>query len=249
MTQPFQIITARTPQPLIIFGDHASRHIPSDLDNLGLTGKDLTRHIAWDIGTDTVVRELCAHFGCHGHLAGVSRLVIDMNRGLGYDGLIPEESDETRIIGNIGLTEQARQDRINRYYNPYHHTLGNSLDAMGEPFVISVHSFTRRLVSGDRRTIDVGLLVKHDEPSGHAFYKSLSECVPGLELGINEPYSAYILNHTIDTHIAPRGLRHLAIEIGQDHIDTEDKAVAMAKKLAPCLETVIYPDGLPSGSE
>ena len=55
MSEPFHIIPAVSETPLFFFGDHASRHIPARYDNLGLSGDDLTRHIAWDIGTEAVL--------------------------------------------------------------------------------------------------------------------------------------------------------------------------------------------------
>ena len=58
-------------------------------------------------------------------------------------------------------------------------------------------------------------------------------------IGVNEPYSAYDLNHTIDANVAPRGLRHLAIEIRQDHIDSDEKARDIAQVLAKQLEPLV----------
>ena len=62
MSEPFHIIPAASETPLFLFGDHASRHIPARYDSLGLSGDDLTRHIAWDIGTEAVLRTLCQRF-------------------------------------------------------------------------------------------------------------------------------------------------------------------------------------------
>jgi len=45
MSEAFEYIPSRGHQELFIFGDHASRHIPSEYNNLGLSGDDLTRHI------------------------------------------------------------------------------------------------------------------------------------------------------------------------------------------------------------
>ena len=58
MTEAFHIIKAARDTPVFIFGDHASKHIPDEFDNLGLNGDDLTRHIAWDIGSQTVIEHL-----------------------------------------------------------------------------------------------------------------------------------------------------------------------------------------------
>ena len=236
MSEAFHSIAATKNTPLFIFGDHASKHIPEEYDNLGLCGADLTRHIAWDIGTETVLLHLCAHFGCGGQLASVSRLVIDLNRSLDMDGLIPKESDGTLVKGNKDLSEAQRQDRIDRFYHPYHAGLSTALDKLDDPFVISVHSFTPKPDLGKARSVDIGLLVKHDVASAAQFEKMWGR---NFTVSVNEPYSAYDLNHTIDVNVAPRGLRHLAIEIRQDHIDTEDKARDIAQVLAEQLEPLI----------
>jgi len=60
MSDAFYSIPAAKNTPLFVFGDHASRHIPDAYDNLGLKGDDLTRHIAWDIGTETSLRRATA---------------------------------------------------------------------------------------------------------------------------------------------------------------------------------------------
>lgn len=236
MSKAFHTIVAVRDTPLFIFGDHASRHIPEEYDNLGLSGDNLIRHIAWDIGTETILRYLCEHFGCAGQLAGVSRLVIDLNRTLDMKGLIPEESDGTVVQGNKDLSAAQRQDRIDRFYHPYHAGLNTALDGLDDPFVISVHSFTPKPDLGVARSVDIGLLVKHDVESAEQFRKMWRR---NFTVAINEPYSAYDLNHTIDANVAPRGLRHLAIEIRQDHIDTDIKAREMAQLLAEHLEPLV----------
>ena len=239
MSDAFHTIPAARKTPLFIFGDHASKHIPAEYNNLGLSGDDLTRHIAWDIGTETIARELCAHFGCGGQVAGVSRLVIDLNRDLGADGLIPVTSDGTRIAANENLSRAERQERIDRFYKPYHTALGVALEALNDPLVLSVHSFTPHPKTGDFRPTDIGLLVKDDIESAEQFRGALSDAAPHFTVGMNKPYSAYDLNHTIDANIAPRGLRHLAIELRQDHIDTDEKAQNMARVLAVTLEPLL----------
>jgi len=140
--KPYDDIPATRDVPLFVFGDHASSHIPAGYDNLGLSGEDLTRHIAWDIGTETVVRTLCAEFGCAGQVAGVSRLLIDFNRVLTMTTLIPATSDQTVIPGNQHIDHKERQRRIDTYYTPYHDNIGQALEAMGFGMGISIHSFT-----------------------------------------------------------------------------------------------------------
>ena len=235
----FEAIPARQPIPMFIFGDHASRHIPAEYDNLGLSGDDLTRHIAWDIGTDVVVRTLCEYFGCAGQLANFSRLVIDPNRDVRMPCLIPVESDGTLIPGNRAVDEDHRQTRIERFHTPYHTAINQSLDEMGRGLAVSIHSFTPKLDMGHERELEIGLLVKHDEESADILMQSMSDMTPEWRVKINEPYSAHILNYTIDTDVASRNLPHLAIEINQGMIDTDEKARAVALKLAPTLKPVL----------
>jgi predicted N-formylglutamate amidohydrolase len=231
MIVPFHTIKAKRSVPLFIFGDHASRHIPDEYNDLGLTGEDLTRHIAWDIGTETIVRYLCQHFGCAGQLAGVSRLVIDLNRDISMPSVIPQKSDGTVIPGNLNLTLEDKQTRIDRFHRPYHAALADSLRPYDDPLVISVHSFTQKPDLGEFRSLDIGLLVKHDEATAETLRKSIVE-LDKYSIGINEPYSAHDLNYTIDTAVASQGFRHLAIEINQSLIDRADSAKQMAIMLA-----------------
>lgn len=238
MTKAFEHITPNGNANLFIFGDHASRYIPDEYDDLGLTGDDLTRHIAWDIGTEDIIRRLCSHFGCAGQIAGVSRLVIDLNRDPHAAGLIPPESDGTIISANQNLSAAARQARLDQYYNPYHEALGRALDRLEDPLVLSVHSFTPKPLTGEQRETDIGLLVKHDFDTAHLFQEHMMKIAPQFNVGINKPYSAYDLNYTVDAHVGPRGFRHLAIELRQDLVGNGDDIALMTKLLIETLEAL-----------
>lgn len=237
--EAFEAIPKTGNEHVFVFGDHASKHIPKDLNNLGLTGDDLTRHIAWDIGTDVIARRLCEVYKCAGQLAGFSRLVIDCNRSEEAASLIVEESDGTVIPGNQNLSDAERENRLNRFHRPYHAQLKRSLDAMDNPFAISIHSFTPHPKKGEFRLVEIGLLARYDMESAENLRESFMRLGRNFVVGVNQPYSAYVLNHTVDTHIAPRKLRHLAIEVRQDHIDTTEKAIEIADILADRMEPII----------
>lgn len=240
MSHAFSLISATTNAPLYLFGDHSSRHIPERFDNLGLSGDDLTRHIAWDIGTEAVIRALAAHFGCGAQLAGVSRLVIDMNREPDASGLIPLVTDGTLVPGNEDLSAAMRDARRADYYTPYHQRLGETTRHLpADTLVISVHSFTPKPLTGEARATDIGLLTKHDMASAKAFTASMARVAPEWKVDINLPYSAYDLNYTVDRHIAPHGLSHLAIEMRQDHLGTESKNARMSARLIEALTPLL----------
>ena len=223
---------------LLFFCDHASNHIPAELEGLGVGDQDLQRHIAWDIGAEAVTRHLAAHFAATALIAGVSRLVIDLNRAPGQDGLVPEVSDHTPIPGNRGADVTAR---LATYHSPYHDTLSDLLDARPATFAVSIHSFTPHPRGGERRTLDLGLLAKRGEHGGDwDSAESFLAHLPGTwETAINAPYSAYDLNYTVDRHVVPRALRHLGIEIRQDHIASQAGARAFAAHIARALEMIL----------
>jgi len=239
MSSPFHIISATSDTPLFLFGDHASRHIPERYENLGLTGDDLTRHIAWDIGTEAVIRGLCERFKCGAVVAGFSRLLIDPNRSKRMESLIPDSSDGTLIPGNQNVDAVGRTERIETLYDPYHAALSQALNSLSSPLTVSVHSFTPKPDLGDQRSLDLGLLVKHDEGTAQAFKDAIYRLAPKLSVGMNEPYSAYELNHTIDFHVAPRALPHLAIEIRQDHISHDEGITRYVKLLGDALKQIM----------
>ena len=246
MNPAFQTVPAASAgAPLLIIGDHASRVIPPRYKDLGLTGEDLTRHIAWDIGTQVVIDALCARFGAAGHICGFSRLLIDANRDPNAAGLIPEVSDGTVIAGNQDLPEMERAVRMAEFYSPYHGALAKAVEdlkrAHKDPLIVSVHSFTPLPLTGPDseygRPMDLALLVKEDEKTAGEFMKGAAKHLPEFDTRINEPYSAYDLNHTIDVHAA--GTRHLAIEIRQDHIGTTAEAEHFAIALGDILADLI----------
>ena len=239
---PFQLLPAKTNCPVFVFCDHATNHIPAAFDDLGLSRADLGRHIAWDIGAETLTRQFCNTYGAAGLLAGFSRLLIDPNRDENSPALISESSDTTLIPGNQNLSAAQRQVRIDEYYTPYHQALEAELDAVEkrslDPLIISIHSFTPKPHSSGQRELDIGLLWKVDEDKA-VRVKAEIERIHPYHIELNEPYSALKLNHTMDHHVVPRGLRHITLEVRQDLIDTEAKALKMAGHLTKALNHFI----------
>lgn len=206
---------------------------------MGVTDADMRRHIAWDIGTETVGRELCGLLNCAGLICGFSRLVIDANRDPDAPGLIPHISDGTDLPLNKNMTEAQRTERHDRLYAPYHAALGEALDARPDALALSIHSFTPQLRGEPKRPTDIGLLVKADTQTPERFITEMAKAAPQYRVDINLPYSAYDLNFTVDHSVVTRGLRHLAIEIRQDHISTHDDAAIMAVLLARAITPLL----------
>ncbi len=66
--------------PFVVICDHASNHIPDDLDSLGLSEQSKSMHIAWDPGALPVARDMARRLDAPLCWPDVSRLVIDCNR-------------------------------------------------------------------------------------------------------------------------------------------------------------------------
>jgi len=208
------------PAPYFVFADHASNAIPDDLRSLGVSEDVLQTHIAWDIGSADLAAALARALNGTGALCGFSRLVADANRAPDRDDLIPPVSDQIVIPGNQMLSREARQDRVARFYDPYHEALSarfaHKKQTAGAPFVVSIHSFTPRLMGvAEERPWQIGLLWREDELSARTAITHL-EKTTGWDIGDNQPYDARIYNYSIDHHVSPRKLRHLTFEVRQD---------------------------------
>jgi predicted N-formylglutamate amidohydrolase len=230
MSEAFTFIPPRDSNVLII-ADHASAHVPADID-LDIDPALLRQHIAIDIGVAEVARLLCERTGCGAVLAGISRLVIDLNREEDAPGLIPVISDGHDIPGNVDVD---RQHRLNRFYYPYHAAVQATLDALQKPFILSLHSFTPSLSSRDEaRPWHVGILYNRDDRAARIAIPMLESA--GLNVGDQLPYSGAILNATMNRHAEARGIPYLGVEMRQDLVSDCEGQSRFADYLAPVVE-------------
>jgi predicted N-formylglutamate amidohydrolase len=205
----------------VLLCDHASNHVPAELDNLGLTATELTRHIAWDIGAAGVAETLSERLDAPAILCGTSRLVIDCNRQLTALSLIPAVSDGTPVPGNAGLSEAGRTERIERWFKPYHDAVEGVLierAARGaDSIVVAVHSMTP-VLDGRSRPWQIALSSYDDRRLIEPLLEALR--APGdLVVGDNEPYCIELaVDYSIPFHALRRGLLHLQVEFRQDEI-------------------------------
>ncbi|WP_022684207.1 N-formylglutamate amidohydrolase [Sphingobium bisphenolivorans] len=197
---------------LLIIADHASAHVPADVD-LEIDAALLRNHIAVDIGVTEVSALLAEQLGCTAILGGVSRLVIDLNREDDAPGLLPVMSDGHVIPGN---RHADLADRMIRFHHPYHHQITQLLDGMGSPFILSIHSFTPKLTSdpGQQRPWDIGILYNEDDRAARIAIPLLREA--GLHVGDQLPYSGKLLNATMNRHAEANGIPYLGVEMRQD---------------------------------
>ena len=218
---------------MLLIGDHASNHVPARI-NLGIDPALLNQHIAIDIGVDPLGRALCGALGCPGLLGPVSRLVIDLNREEDAPGLIPAASDGHRIPGNIELSVEDRNARIENFWRPYHSAISQRILDTSPKLLISLHSFTPILrEEGSDRPWQVGVLYNRDERAAHIAIPLLEAA--GIATGDNLPYSGKDLNATMNTHGEANGIAYLGLEVRQDLIGDAKAVARWAAKLAPII--------------
>jgi predicted N-formylglutamate amidohydrolase len=225
---------APTTGGILIVGDHATNFVPPDID-LGIDPALLETHIASDIGVAAVARTLVeAGAADTAFLAGVSRLVIDLNREPNAPGLIPLTSDGHAIPGNA-LNDGGRTQRITRFYNPYHAKLAQII-AMARPgMILSLHSFTPSLASrpSEERPWHLGVLYNEDDRLAQVAIPALSALGPFV--GDQLPYSGKDLNYTMNHHAEANGIPYLGVEMRQDLVADADSVWQIADHLAAAL--------------
>lgn len=249
---PFHFLRLSGQAPVLIFCDHASRHVPQALSGLGLKGDDLSRHIAWDIGVEDVAGPLSRLLDAPTLLAGFSRLVIDPNRHLASRGSIPEISDESSVPGNQNLDEAEREQRIQAFFKPYHAAVARLIEAQMakgvRPLLVFLHSFTP-VIGGVQRPWEIGVLWNKDDRLARPVIKAFRSL--GYNVGENEPYSgASPEDYSLHKHGEGRGLAPVLLEIRQDLIDNREGAEQWARIIAQALKPLVaQADHLQSGSD
>ena len=222
----------------VILCDHASRHVPADLDDLGLPSAELARHIAWDIGAAGVAEALSEIFDAPAVLSPVSRLVIDCNRHLDAAELIPERSDGTVIPGNLNLAASARAQRIERWFHPYHAAVESILDdrtSRGAPSILlSIHSMTDNL-AGSRRPWQIAFSSHEDRRLVQPMIDILRQS-SDIQVGDNQPYSMDpVIDYSIPIHALRRSLPYLQVEFRHDQVQDAQAQVRWARRFASAL--------------
>lgn len=240
---PCSIINPQGKAQVLLVGDHASNRIPQSLGALGLDAAALEQHIAYDIGTSRLLHHLSEHLDAPAVLAGYSRLVVDLNRSLEDDSLMPEVSDDTPIPGNQNMSAQHRSERIHNFYTPYRKAIDSKLHDFHDrglvPALIAIHSFTPEM-AGFSRPWHAGILWDKDPRIPLPLMHNLRAHRDGFNIGDNQPYSGrHPADYTIDHHAEANGIPHVSIEIRQDLVSTEDGAERWATILDHGLRDIL----------
>ncbi|RJT40990.1 N-formylglutamate amidohydrolase [Mesorhizobium waimense] len=238
---PFDIVEGDRKRGIVLLGDHARRELPEEYGSLGLPAKEFDRHIAYDIGVETVTRELAAALGVPAVLANFSRLLIDPNRGEDDPTLIRQLYDGTIVPGNYPMATEERERRLDGFYRPYHDAVGAMIASVAQasakaPFIFSVHSFTPAM-QGIERPWHVGILWDLDDRVARPLIDMLAADA-SIVVGDNEPYDGALRGDTMFRHAIVNGFAHTLIEIRQDLIADSKGAMQWAERLAPIVDAI-----------
>ena len=231
MAPPF-VTLGSDAAPMLIVGDHAGRILPPDVD-FGIDPALLLDHVGGDIGVAEVAALMVGQGGGRfaAHLGRWSRLLVDLNRHEGDPGCVPIASDGHAIPGNA-LDHAAREDRLARWFRPYHAALAERLAAHRPRLILSLHSFTPRLASrAEDRPWQIAVL--HGATAGPSraaiawLRRETDWCV-----GDQQPYSGLILNATMDRHAEANAIPYIGIEMRQDMVADAAGQARYAEALA-----------------
>ena len=237
----FEIVGDRKhTRPLVVTCEHASNRLPDEITAQAEDLPWLETHWGWDPGAAAITRALIDHKECVGILSRFSRLVCDPNRHIAEWDWIRPEVEGYSLSFNKDLSHDERVRRRATYHEPYHAEidacLSDRLAHGGDVLLLSIHSFTP--VLGDEiRPMEMGVLFDRFDPVAHRFAHHLRE--NGFVTALNEPYSGKEgAIYSAGLHGCRHGVIYLELEIRQDIINTPEKVVDVANRLAKAIDVL-----------
>lgn len=220
---------------VVLICEHASHHIPSELNDLGLSTTARHSHVAWDPGALAVAEEMSQRLGATLVTSTVSRLVYDCNRPPEARDAIAAKSEAHDVPGNVGLTDRQKRDRVARYYMPFRDAIAAQISRRERPVIVTMHSFTP-VFHGKKRDVEIGIL--HDEDS------RLADALLGIDQPFtvcrNAPYGPEDgVTHTLKEHALEAGHLNVMVEVRSDLIADSPSQGAMAEVMVSWLSQAL----------
>lgn len=224
--------------PILITCEHAANALPEGVD-LGISQQLLDSHWGWDRWAADVLRRFAPALGATTVCSRLSRLLIDVNRGLEDDTLIRPHAEDGPIPANQELTPAQVEDRVQRFHAPYHTAvdaeLGRLVERHGRERVVffTFHSFTSEY-AGEDRDFDVGVLFDAYEDLAAGVKRALA--TRGLRVRLNEPYSGYRGEiYSAAVHGETHDVNYFEIEVNQEILDDPTRR----QKIADVFQAVV----------
>ncbi|MEX0853945.1 MAG: N-formylglutamate amidohydrolase [Bauldia sp.] len=235
--------------PFVVVCEHASNRLPRALGSLGLGLLELASHVAWDPGAADLAEGLARRLDAALVLQRYSRLAVDCNRDPALPDAFCTLSENTRVPGNVGLSDEQKASRIDALWAPFHAAIERLVEgrkARRRPTaLITVHSFTP-VYRGVARPWHVGIISTRERRFSDVVLAELRRD-RALTVGDNQPYSAKDnVDYTIRRHGRDRGLPHVMIEVRNDLLVSENGVKEWVARLAGALEELVPAAGMTS---
>lgn len=234
MVKPFEVLSMASPgdPQVVLTCEHASERVPSGFD---IPAELRGTHRAWDPGAAALTRVLSGRLGAPAVLAGVSRLLIDVNRDISDPELIMESVDGIEIASNAGLTPDQREERVERWHHPFHAAVNRCCEE-GAALLVSVHTFTPEL-GEERRDFHYGLLHAGETSAVNRAYGVLR--TKGREVRLNEPYSGlHGKIYSVARHGWAHGIDFMEFEVRNDLLGSPRELDEVASHLCDAVAAV-----------
>lgn len=225
-----EVQNAQAGSAIVVVCEHASAHIPSKFNKLGLDRGALSSHVAWDLGAMAVATKMAATLDAVLVAAKTSRLVYDCNRPPEAKDAMPAHSEFGSVPGNAGVSAADKAERVSQYYLPFKAAVSAVMNSRTAPVLVTMHSFTP-VFKGQARDVEIGVLHDSDARLADALL-SISGTLPHL-VRRNEPYGPKDgVTHTLKEHALAQGHLNVMLEVRNDLIGEEAAQTAMADILS-----------------
>jgi len=230
-----EVSRAQAGSAIVLVCEHASPHIPAELNNLEISPAAQRSHAAWDPGAVAVARGMSEALDAVLVSSSVSRLVYDCNRPPSAPDAMPTRSETFDVPGNVGLSDAAKEARVARYYTPFRDRLAAEVARRADPIVVTLHSFTP-VFHGTAREVEIGIL--HDSDSRLA--DAMLGVASGYDIRRNAPYGPEDgVTHTLQEHAVRHGHLNVMIEVRNDLIAETPAQAKMAQTLSGWLRQAL----------
>jgi len=223
---------------VVLMCEHASHHIPSVFNGMGMSQVDRLSHAAWDPRALKVAQRLSTHRNASLITRQVSRLVCDCNRPPEAEDGMPALSEVIEVPGNRDLSGSERRSSSDRFYRPFNAALKSLIEGKITPIIWTVHSFTP-IYNGQKRAVEIGVLHDEDTRLADATLK-VADTHISQKVMRNQPYGPeYGVNHTIKEHGINNSLLNVMLEIHSDLIATAQSRRDMAVMIAGWIQKAL----------
>jgi len=241
----YKILNFNSKQPIFISCEHASKVIPKKYGTIGIKRKNLLNiPDYYDVGAEELTRIIAKKLNAKCIIPNYSRMVINLNKHLNHQKLISDVCFGIEIPGNKDLTNSERNNRIKKYYLPYHDRIKREIQELKKNhkkvYYISIHSFFHKL-NRVKRIIDVGILYKYKKDI--RFCKKIKKLLTektDFNIKYNQPYSSFkTAGYTINKYGESKDISCVEFEINDKHLKDTKSIKKMGNILSSILKKII----------